>query len=831
MSCLRSSEAYAVRRPSFPVFRLLSFAICLSFSCVAFAANLKVAPTTTLAAETGNNTAAPNDISAATKGGAAYGNISKLPIKSLLYPGAGPKIYASLMGWWGKSGHISIGENSQDPAVVKAQVEDMQSRGIDGAIFAWYGKGTFHDVVSQQLMKQAEAHPGFSFIIMIDQGTLQWDSMGMSATDAMIYHMTYLSQEYYNSPAYAKVNGRPIVLEFGTELWPVDWTKVLASVPGNPAVIFRNPGAFTNTNAYGGYGWGPAGGLAYTDYFNKIAGQHPSKMVIADAWKGFNDVLASWSQNRVTDYSCGQTWMNSMAELGKYYSSANPLQYLQVPTWNDYEEGTSIESGIDNCVTVNAAVSGSSLQWNLGGAGLENTIDHYTVFVSTDGQNLMPLTDVPVGTHSLDISQFNLVGGNYTFYVKAVAKASMTNQMSNAATMSINLPPTAMVSVTPSSAPSGTVVTASTAASSDPDGTIASSQIDFGDGTIVAGPVATHAYARAGSYTVTATVTDNMGASATSTAGVTATNRAPLAALSLTPATAPTGTAVSASSAASSDPDGSIASSVINFGDGTIAGGATATHAYATPGTYTITATVTDNMGATASTTQTVTVTNRAPNVVLGVTPGSGYTGVQVTATTAGSADPDGSIASSVIDFGDGWISAGPSHTHQYSTAGTYTVKATVTDNLGAVSTATSVVTIAQSAVVITLPTTAANAATPLNVKAVANSGRTIIDMIVYVDNVKTYTTTASQLNINVSLKAGTHTIMVKADDNTGRTLSSTVSVSVAAGGIAPRSSRTAMAPSSGTSTTAARLQSTNAPDSGVTEASGALPRAARLTR
>jgi PKD repeat protein len=819
-----------VQSKSFPASRILSLFVCLAFTSAAFAANLKVVPTTTLSAETGNNTAAPNGISAATNGGAAYGNISKLPIKSLLYPGASPKIYASLMGWWGKSGHISIGENSQDPAVVKAQVEDMQSRGIDGAIFAWYGKGSYHDLASQQLMKQAEAHAGFQFIIMIDQGTLQWYSSGMTPTQAMIYHMTYLSQEYYNSPAYAKVNGRPIVLEFGTEAYSIDWPTVLASVPGNPVMIFRNPPAFTNTNAYGGYGWGPAGGLAYTDYFNKIAGQNPSKMVIADAWKGFNDVLASWSLNRVTDYSCGQTWLNSMAELGKYYSATKPLLYLQVPTWNDYEEGTSIESGINNCVTVNAAVSGASLQWTLGGAGLENTIDHYTAFVSTDGQNLMPLTDVPVGTHSLDLSQYNLAGGTYTLYVKAVAKASMTNQMSNAATMTINLPPTAGLSVTPASAPTGTAVTASTAASSDADGTIASSQIDFGDGTVMAGPVATHAYARSGSYTVTATVTDNMGATASAVQVVAATNRAPVAALSLTPASAPTGTTISASTAASSDPDGNIASSVINFGDGTSASGAAAAHAYAAPGTYTVTATVTDNMGAISSTTQTVTVTNRAPNVVLGVTPGSGYTGVQVTATTVGSADPDGTIASTVIDFGDGQLSSSATHTHQYSTAGTFTVKATVTDNLGAVSTATSVVTIAPSAVVITLPTTAANAATPLNVKAVANSGRTIIAMTVYVDNVKTYSTTASQLNINVSLKAGTHTLMVKADDNTGRTLSSTATVSVAAGGIAPRGSRTATVSNAADSTTAARLQG-SASSTPTTEVSASLPRASRLGR
>lgn len=794
----------------------------------AFAANLQIVPTTTHTAETSNNTSAPDGITAATKGYAASGNISKLPIKSLLYAGAAPKIYAALMGWWGKSGHISIGENSQDPAVVKAQVEDMQSRGIDGAIFAWYGKGTFQDGVALQLKAQAEAHQNFSFILMIDQGTIQWDSMGMSATDALIYHLNYMAQTYYASPAYAKINGRPVVLEFDLEAWPIDWTRVMSSIQGNPIFIFRNPPAFTNTFAYGGYGWGPANGLSYTDYFNKTAAQYSSKLVMADGWKGFNDVLASWSQNRVVDQQCGQTWLNSMAELSKYYSSTKPLQFLQVPTWNDYEEGTSIESGIDNCVTVNATSSGTNLQWNLSGAGLENTIDHYTAYISTDGENLMSLGDIPTGTYSLDLSQFNLAAGDYTLYVKATGKASLKNQMSNAVPFTkTNLPPTAAISATPASALSGTTVTASTAGSTDADGTIASSQIDFGDGTILAGPTATHVYALAGTYTITAKVADNMGASSTASMTVTAQNRAPLAALSV-PASTSSGAAVTASTSGSSDPDGSIASSVINFGDGTTAAGPNASHAYTLPGTYTLTATVTDNMGATASTSQTISVLNRAPNVVLGVTPATGYAGVQVTATTVGSSDPDGTIASTVLNFGDGTISASASHTHQYSNAGTYTVTATVTDNLGATSTATSIVTIAPATVNITLPTTQPNTATPLHVMATALSGRTITGMWVYVDNVAVYNTSASSLSIYLTMKSGTHTLLVKAWDNTGRIISSSVTLNVATSSLAPRTSRTSSL--SGTNAVTPKLLvSSNSTDTTVT--TSLLPRATRLGR
>src|SRR5262249_11876025 len=58
-----------------------------------------------------------------------------------------------------------------------------------------------------------------------------------------------------------------------------------------------------------------------------------------------------------------------------------------------------------------------------------STIDHYTVFISTDGQNLMPLQDVAAGTHSLNLCQFNIPQGSYTLYVKAVGKPSITNHM------------------------------------------------------------------------------------------------------------------------------------------------------------------------------------------------------------------------------------------------------------------------------------------------------------------------------------------------------------------------------------------------------------------
>ena len=69
------------------------------------------------------------------------------------------------------------------------------------------------------------------------------------------------------------------------------------------------------------------------------------------------------------------------------------------------------------------------------------------------------------------------------------------------------------------------------------------------------------------------------------------------------------GLGVSVDGSTSSDSDGTIASYAWNFGDSATATGVTASHTYGSDGTYTVTLTVTDNSGATHTTTHSVTVT------------------------------------------------------------------------------------------------------------------------------------------------------------------------------------------------------------------------------
>jgi PKD repeat protein len=180
-----------------------------------------------------------------------------------------------------------------------------------------------------------------------------------------------------------------------------------------------------------------------------------------------------------------------------------------------------------------------------------------------------------------------------------------------------NTPPTAVVGG-PYVGSVGNAIAFSSTGSSDVGGSIAAYLWSFGDGTssTVANPFKT--YSAAGVFPVTLTVTDNQGAtgSASTTASIAAAP-APINQLPQARANGPysvaVGTPLTLSSGGSFDPDGSLVSYQWTLGDGRTASGPAPTVSYPTAGTYSVTVTVTDNLGATANSTTTVTVTAATP--------------------------------------------------------------------------------------------------------------------------------------------------------------------------------------------------------------------------
>ena len=78
--------------------------------------------------------------------------------------------------------------------------------------------------------------------------------------------------------------------------------------------------------------------------------------------------------------------------------------------------------------------------------------------------------------------------------------------------------------------------------------------------------------------------------------------------------------------------------------------------------------------------------------------PYSGVVAQNVAFSGNGSFDPDGSVSTYSWSFGDGGTGSGVSPTHNYASAGTYSVILTVTDNLGAPTSATTTTSITTAA-------------------------------------------------------------------------------------------------------------------------------------
>ncbi|MEM2875122.1 MAG: PKD domain-containing protein [Candidatus Hadarchaeales archaeon] len=133
----------------------------------------------------------------------------------------------------------------------------------------------------------------------------------------------------------------------------------------------------------------------------------------------------------------------------------------------------------------------------------------------------------------------------------------------------------------------------------------------------------------------------------------------------------------------SADPDGTVSSWSWDFGDGSTSTQKNPVHRYASAGTYTITLTVTDDKGATGSASREITVANLPPTA--GFVYASGLLLIDDDIQfTDNSTDSDGTIVSWSWNFGDGSTSTQRNPTHRYASAGTYTVRLTVTDDKGA---------------------------------------------------------------------------------------------------------------------------------------------------
>jgi PKD repeat protein len=220
---------------------------------------------------------------------------------------------------------------------------------------------------------------------------------------------------------------------------------------------------------------------------------------------------------------------------------------------------------------------------------------------------------------------------------------------------------------------------------------------NFGDGATAAGVVATHAFTKQGSNTVTLTVTDARGATAVNTQVITVTAPTPpTASFTVSPTPPPTNVDIFFNaSAARAAPGRTITSYSWEFGDGTGGNGVIVSHKYTGVGSFVVVLTVTDDIGASIQVTQTLAVGTTASEPTASMT--TSVAGRTVTVNASASRPGTGaSIVNYKFDYGDGNFEnvPNPVQSHTYTGPGTFVVLLEVTDSNGKKATTTANVTI-----------------------------------------------------------------------------------------------------------------------------------------
>ena len=220
--------------------------------------------------------------------------------------------------------------------------------------------------------------------------------------------------------------------------------------------------------------------------------------------------------------------------------------------------------------------------------------------------------------------------------------------------------------------------------SSDLDGVVNSFLWDFGDGTTGGGAMLTHTYTKPGTYRVLLTIVGDQIGDVDNTDKdemIVTVVSAPEAKFTI-PKVVALNADVQFDGSESSSEASEIVSWKWDFGDESSAEGAKATHAYNTPGKYSVILTVAADMEEERKSTslRRFIIVNSEPIADAGKDQLVGVNQLTVL-NASGSKDTDGAIVSYDWDFGDGQTGSGIEVHHRFKISGKYTVTLKIMDD------------------------------------------------------------------------------------------------------------------------------------------------------
>ncbi|MBN1641098.1 MAG: hypothetical protein JXA09_07670 [Anaerolineae bacterium] len=249
--------------------------------------------------------------------------------------------------------------DSSDDALLEYQVLLMHLSGIDGVIVDWYGAERFWDYAtlneSTGKLFSIVERAGLRFAICYEDQTVKHmvDNKHIPLGDVYAHGqdvMRYLHETWFRQDAYLKVLDRPVLFVFGPQYFvnAADWDKLFAVLDTRPALITLD--GHTESAGLSSYPWPPMwasqGGVLSQEALENYLSTFYRKAarwdyMVAGAFPGFQDIYQEAgvsSEARYLDPRDGETFRLTLQR-----ALEQGADVIQLITWNDYGESTSIE--------------------------------------------------------------------------------------------------------------------------------------------------------------------------------------------------------------------------------------------------------------------------------------------------------------------------------------------------------------------------------------------------------------------------------------------------------------------------------------------------------
>lgn len=182
------------------------------------------------------------------------------------------------------------------------------------------------------------------------------------------------------------------------------------------------------------------------------------------AYKGVDHSQSGFQTDHlIVDQQCGKVWLNTLTEAATQgFGTGNQMQAFQINTYDDFDEGTEVQTGIDSCYSVTAAMAsdGHTVGYTLSTSNstaaplspLNSTLDHLVVYYSTDSITATQVTTIspPLSSGTVDIAGMGVPTGAQ-IYVKLVGAPFIKNMFAPAVpgiyTSSTSTPPPPVVQI------------------------------------------------------------------------------------------------------------------------------------------------------------------------------------------------------------------------------------------------------------------------------------------------------------------------------------------------------------------------------------------------